>query len=519
MAINYNPFSQFNVEPSSFSLPAGMDMNQAAIMNPMMQPVSLLGQQSVSAPQPAPQPSPSSSFKEEDLLSGLASLGSAVSKSRSPSGRSLREASEPQGGFFSPGGFGYEYLGPRLGENIGQFFGEQVYGTGVTAEGQPTGFPIDRPSLVGDIATLPGNALRTLDFFAGPPVDAMPGLLDYFTGQSGVESQQREIENREDVKNAALDAQFTQELSQLMGQAQTGSPQANFLNARAQGVLTPEQIDEANAFAESMGTTFDPNLGYSRTPFLESQEFEIPTINSILNLPAGVGDFGMRTDAQGRMISQGDDRSAFDLASQDRLARLEQRDVRPGETLTERDTRIAGSRTEGTDRGGEMSFAEARKFVPKGAKEKTKNYNERIKAFQAQQNSAISQLKEQYEQYRVKGQVLNNERIKAYTAQYQQTEPEKFREVVKVAQEMLNTEVDGKPILEDETQAAMYIIQQMGGKVSEIFDLATQFRAGDDGGASTYTPEQETTIQRVLERYPNLSREQAIAEIQKQGRF
>jgi len=33
MAINYNPFSQFNVEPSSFSLPAGMTMNQAAIMN------------------------------------------------------------------------------------------------------------------------------------------------------------------------------------------------------------------------------------------------------------------------------------------------------------------------------------------------------------------------------------------------------------------------------------------------------------------------------------------------------
>ena len=55
MAINFNPFSQFNVEPSSFSLPAGMDMNQAATANAMMQPVSLLGQQGFSAPQQTPQ--------------------------------------------------------------------------------------------------------------------------------------------------------------------------------------------------------------------------------------------------------------------------------------------------------------------------------------------------------------------------------------------------------------------------------------------------------------------------------
>ena len=475
MAINYNPFT----------------MNQGAIMNAMTQPASLLGQQGVSAPQQAPQSAPSSNFNEGNLLSGLSSLGAALNESKSPSASvSLPNVSEPQGGFFNPGGFGYENLGPRLvntlgnlGERFGQFAGEQLYGTGITAEGQATGFPIDRPSVVGDIATLPGNALRTLDFFAGPPVDAMPGLLDYFTGQSGVESQQQERENREDIKNAALDAQFTQELSQLMGQAQTGSPQANFLNARAQGVLTPEQIDEANAFAESMGTTFDPNLGYSRTPFLESQEFETPTINSILNLPAGVGDFGMKTDAQGRMISQGDDRSAFDQASRDRLARLEERDVRPSETLTERDTRIAGSRTEGSDRGGEMSFEEARKFVPKGAREKTKDYNERIKAYQAQQNSSISQLKEQYEEYRVQGQVLNNERIQAYTAQYQQTEPEKYRETLQVAQEMLR---DG--ILQDETQAAMYIVEQMGGKVSDIFDPATQFMRDDDGVANVNQP-------------------------------
>ena len=502
--------SLFNFDPSpSFSF-----SDQG--MNPMMQPVSILGQQSVSAPQSAPQTAPSSNFNEGNLLSGLASLGAAVSESRSPSGRSLREASEPQGGFFSPGGFGYEYLGPRLGENIGQFFGEQLYGTGITAQGQPTGFPIDRPSAVGDIATLPGNALRALDFFAGPVFDAAPDVVDYITGQSGVESQQREIENREDIKNAALDAQFTQELSQLMGQAQTGSPQANFLNARAQGVLTPEQINEANAFAESMGTTFDPNLGYSRTPFLESQEFETPTINSILNLPAGVGDFGMKTDAQGRMISRGDDRTAFDQASRDRIARLEARpdfmtaysdqelrDIAEAGRTKREDTGVA---TRG-DARGEMTFEEARKFVPKGERETTKSYNQRIKAYQAQQNSAISQLKEQYEQYRVQGQVLNNQRIKAYTDQYQQTEPEKYRETLQVAQEMLR---DG--ILQDEVQAAMYVIEQMGGKVSDIFDPVVGFMGGGNGGAQTYTPEQEVRIERFM-KANGLGREDALREL------
>ena len=74
-------------------------------------------------------------------------------------------------------------------------------------------------------------------------------------------------------------------------------------------------------------------------------------------------------------------------------------------------------------------------------------------------------------------------------------------------------------LLQDEVQMAMYVIDQMGGKSTDIFDPATQFYGGDDGGASTYTPEQETTIQRVLERYPNLSREQAIAALQEQGRF
>ena len=56
------------------------------------------------------------------------------------------------------------------------------------------------------------------------------------------------------------------------GSPQAGSPQANFLAEKAKGPLSPEQIAQAEEFASSMGTTFDPNTGYSRDAFVQSQE-------------------------------------------------------------------------------------------------------------------------------------------------------------------------------------------------------------------------------------------------------
>ena len=54
---------------------------------------------------------------------------------------------------------------------------------------------------------------------------------------------------------------------------QPGSPQANFLSMQASGQqMTPEQVTQAQEFAGSIGTTFDPQTGYSRDPFLQSQE-------------------------------------------------------------------------------------------------------------------------------------------------------------------------------------------------------------------------------------------------------
>jgi hypothetical protein len=52
------------------------------------------------------------------------------------------------------------------------------------------------------------------------------------------------------------------------------------------------------------------------------------------------------------MLTPGVDRSAYEQASAAMQARIAERDLRPGETQTERDTRIAQSRTQGATTGG-----------------------------------------------------------------------------------------------------------------------------------------------------------------------
>ena len=138
--------------------------------------------------------------------------------------------------------------------------------------------------------------------------------------------------------------------------------------------VTQEQLDQANQLAREIGVT--PNFQLDESGNLAVAEYGTDfaarspeEINRLLNmqqdqmvgqnLPSGQ-NLEMITDLQGRMISQGDDRTAFDQASQERQARMDQRKVRPGETITERDTRIANSRTQGANRGDEMSQSEAR---------------------------------------------------------------------------------------------------------------------------------------------------------------
>jgi len=76
------------------------------------------------------------------------------------------------------------------------------------------------------------------------------------------------------------------------------------------------------------------------------------TLNEYLNAPNGTeGVYGLRTDPQGRMIPAGFETSADAYRSYEdeaaaREGRLAARMQQPGESITERDTRIAGERTQ-----------------------------------------------------------------------------------------------------------------------------------------------------------------------------
>ena len=160
--------------------------------------------------------------------------------------------------------------------------------------------------------------------------------------------------------------------------AEQGSPQAFFEEYRSKGPLTPEQIARGEAEAARMGTTFDPETGFSRDPFLQFQQAQQErvapsqalsgvapmgveetrarlggrTLNEYLNAPDGTpGVSGLRTDPQGRMIparfeTRADAYPSYEGFAAEREGRLAARMQQPGESITERDTRIAAERTQ-----------------------------------------------------------------------------------------------------------------------------------------------------------------------------
>ena len=159
------------------------------------------------------------------------------------------------------------------------------------------------------------------------------------------------------------------------------------------------------------------------------------TLNEYLNAPAGTpGVSGLRTDPQGRMIPNigqfqaqpevaqpviDSDATAsaqpsasalsdFERASLERQqriggtgsfagdsaalqARIAERDRLPGETQTERDTRIAQSRTQGSRSGGGLSQSDLRDLAQGSARGATEG--ERARALQIQQRAGLGPFK------------------------------------------------------------------------------------------------------------------------------
>ena len=277
-------------------------MNQAATMNPMMQPVPLLGQQSFGAPQSNFRP-----VTEDDLVGTDGMSASQI----------VDMINQPD----------YETPTPPAAESQSRILD---FGQGI----------LDLlKGGVENVATAPVSlgqfGMAGFDYLANP---SRPSFGDSYSGAQRKLPFEFFDENpyAEPVTSPSsipMGPQTQESISPFLQSPDTpsglGGPLLagfNMVNEAARGPNAP--------------------MGRDATRAMLQERFGAPTINEILDLPGGQG-LGMRTDAQGRMISQGDDRTAFDQASQDRIDRLDERDLLQGETQTQRDTRLAESRTEG----------------------------------------------------------------------------------------------------------------------------------------------------------------------------
>ena len=186
---------------------------------------------------------------------------------------------------------------------------------------------------------------------------------------------------------------------QAIPQGQQTSIQRNFVDRMATGEpLTQDETAAALEFARFNNLNFDPVTGFSPAPTVGSQQ-------AMRSAPSAMNQQTMMT-AQPRRPA----RSAYEQASLERQiaiggtgsyevdsalrqARLKAMDKRPGETQTERDTRIAKSRTQGADRGGQLSQADIRDLV-KGSSSGAK-VGDVARATEIRQRQALNQARNQ----------------------------------------------------------------------------------------------------------------------------
>ncbi len=403
------PHSLFHFDSSpSFSLPAGMDMNQAAIMNPMMQPVPTLSPEVIAGLGLGGNFYANKIAQNTAARQGFQLVGSP--QTTSTAGR-LIGSTPPQ------------YTGPTPGRFVP---GTQMVPTGqAPAVSSTGGSPAVRPAQVTSVRTVPTAAagaarLSKLARF-GSPGSLLYGGADLLTelitgkglseriGESVAEPIGNLLFPGAQERPAFTNAGTLAELAEMSAPADRDrdpiratyqlGPDYNYetVMERESGEVFVPSASQLDAFMDGMearsqptatglglggseGVVFgegQPPMTQDETRAMLQERFGAPTISAIQNLPSGQG-MGMMTDAQGRMISPGDDRTAFDQASRDRIDRLEARPdfmtAYSGQEL--RDIAEAG-RTESEDAGvatrGEMTFEEARKFVPKeGGKRKNK---------------------------------------------------------------------------------------------------------------------------------------------------
>jgi len=302
-----------------------------------------------------------------------------------------------------------------------------------------------------------------------------------------------------------------------MKEAEQGSPQAIFETIRAKGALSPELIAAGQARAEAMGTTFDPETGFSRDAYLAGQADPGPmgvdatrarlggmTLNQYLNAPDGTeGVYGLRTDPQGRMIpggAPGTSQTRADAYGQyeDEVSQAYQRQSNRIQQLADQRDGTAGPRTYGG-----YTTSQLRGMVGGG---------DDLRAAQMRAEAGLNPItgnREKTEAERAQSEQqgqLQNEVLQARLDSFKQTDPDKLSKAQAYA-ERLGLTGDS---------ATAFIFSQMGTSMDDIFGLGG---TGAGGGGGSFTEAQQSSISKVMAANPGSSREQIIAEMKKQGKL
>ena len=154
----------------------------------------------------------------------------------------------------------------------------------------------------------------------GPQITDASQLREFMSGLNE-QAQEAETPYLQYIEDNAQQSQGGG--ANQMEQGSAGSRQRDYYDfVQRGGQMNDEQLRQANKIARSMGTTFDPETGYSRQPYLDRQEqgpqvqapmsvrdtqdmlyerFGSPTVSGNMNPSMS----GLETDAQGRMIPGG----------------------------------------------------------------------------------------------------------------------------------------------------------------------------------------------------------------------
>ncbi len=255
----------------------------------------------------------------------------------------------PSGGGAAPqGGLIGSYQAPD-GQNIGMFQGQpnapinQAQLDALSGQMVESGAPFISGGLTDESGrTIAGPAGRPEGM--KPFVNAM-GQVEYADPQTAASMNQIEAQRIQEQKAAQQRAiQSIASRGVIPQEAQQGSPQANFIErmkTAEENPLSEQEIAQGQAMAQSMGTTFNPETGYSRDAFLQDRE--------------------RNKASSGRAME-----SDFDRESRERQSRIGQREAG---SQTDIDTRRAQDKTKRSSSLDGLTDSQRNKIYGSGSRE------------------------------------------------------------------------------------------------------------------------------------------------------